>query len=503
MACKTVTGKTAYVLREEQFEGYNWNIGDHLIHAGVTHLLLAVGVAEFAYINRKKFSVPGPEARADLIAYAGMPQFAAADRASMDDQAWAMLRHRFPPPTPALDIGCGTGYALHVNRLRVAANMAAERYNQWFFASQRDVKYLTRDPLSRYFLRAMGMRAELGVCPSMLVEAVEATSSPTLAVAIALANPEVKFDRSQEDRLHFDFKALFCGLLSIYPDALVICQEPADLTWAKSIGVKNLVLPETLDEFVRVCGSARTLISTRVHATVSAFMQDVDVLHLAIDGRSDLLTPLMAGGLWKIDLFTHSLDEILRFSMETSSGYGRVPGWRQTIEGIRARMVEQVGSYLSSDDEDNLDCYGLTLNPEQCSLMRSRDIAILTANAFRTHCASSDDEVIVVPLDGREGIQIFGPYIGLVAGTYDVDFDFDWWGRVRSLNASVHIDVAWSGNSIASRTIPLSDLLTSERLPRLRFRNPGRHPGLEFRVAISGANTGLQMRFYGICLTAT
>ena len=493
---------TAFVLREEQFEGYNWNIGDHLIHAGVTDLLRAAGVSDFAYINRKKFSVPAADARADLIAYAGMPQFAAAKTASMDDQAWAMLRHRFPPPTPALNIGCGTGYALHVNRLRVVANMVAERYNQWFYSAQRDVDYLTRDPTSRYFLRAMGLNAELGACPSMLFERSSGGSQAKRPVAIALANPDVKFDHTQSSRLSFAFGNLISELVRTYPDALVICQEPADLDWAASVGVKDHILPTTIDEFMAACGSAKTLISTRVHATVGAFTQGADVLHLAIDGRSDLLTPLMACGLWKVDLFAHSLSDILRFSEQAVYGLGRARAWREPVNQLRRSLLDHIGHTLSAGRSPRSEGGSLTLNPRQCSRVRAGDMIFLTANLFDSHGERPNSDIVVVPLDGRDGIHISGPYIELTAGTYDVDFDLEWWGRLRAPDASLHIDVAAGGRSLASKTIQLRELLTTERLPRLRFSNPNRSDGVEFRISLPGVNTGLQMQFSGVCLTA-
>src|SRR5262249_35180957 len=161
---------------------------DHLIHAGVDAIIDRLGEFSRTYVNRKRFSLPGAGEQADLLVYAGMPQFAAKDTASLDDKACAMLRHRFPG-APAINL-CGvTGYALHVNRLAIAANMASEHYNNWYYGEQYEVAYITRDPLSWHFLDLLALDATLGLCPSHFVTASYAKRQ--FRVGITIVHPEI------------------------------------------------------------------------------------------------------------------------------------------------------------------------------------------------------------------------------------------------------------------------------------------------------------------------
>lgn len=490
----------AYVLREEEFPGYNWNVGDRLIHAGVDRVLNDLGVTGRSYVNRKRFTLPGPDETADILVYAGMPRFAAADRPNLDDQAWAMLRHRFAPPTRAIDLGCGTGYALQVNRLRVAASMAAERYNQWFLRAQSDVVYATRDPITLHFLRGLGLQAELGICPSFLAE----TPAPRPSrpdVAIAIVQPDIKFDRSQRDRLGFDFADLIRALRRAFPEGPVICQEPQDVAWASSIGITDVVLPATLEAFMAACGNVRTLISTRVHASVCAFNQGARVLHFAIDGRSDLLTPLLMGGLAKVNLFQFDEASAVEAALRFVEGKVAPPaGWEATYAALRSRFVRSCQARLAKPIDMSIRHGNIVLNPEVSSAPSNHDTIMLTADRFGRVDLSLSDGAIVVPTHGNGDIRVYGPYLSLPAGAYEVTWDLEWWGQLTGLDCRITFDVASAGIVLTRQTFGIAELLTENRLPRQRFSNPSRAAGLEFRIAVEGTDTGLTMAFQGITL---
>jgi hypothetical protein len=492
--------KRAFVLREEPFRGYNSNIGDRLIHAGVDELIDQLGPFDRTYVNRKQFTLPAPDATADLLVYAGMPQFGATNRASMDDQAWAMLRHRFPPPVPALNIGCGTGYALHDNRLAVAANMVSETYNQWFYGGQEDVFYIARDPLSWYFLELLGLRVELGLCPSNFAPAP--APSRRHGVGISLVHPGIKFDQAQKSRLSFDIGELYKGLLSRYPDATVICQEPVDVEWAKSLGIANIVLPETIGAFYEACGSVETLISSRVHATVCATLQGVPTLHLAIDGRSDLLTPLMAGGVKKINIFWHSCKEIIE-AAAALVGQPVSQNLAPVVNRLRTIMNGQIREVLKTKRPRRMRRGSVIVNPGgQISRLRPGDVVFILADRFNSNLGATRDERIVFPFSSIGKHVIYGPYTRFPRGPYLATFDLEYWGKAENLNGEIEIDVAAGGRQIASRRIPLLQAMTTDRLLALEFANADPKLDLEFRVEVFGSPQELQIAFSGVMLRA-
>jgi hypothetical protein len=304
--------RSVYFLREEPFEGYNWNVGDQLIHAGVVALMERHGPLVSTFVNRKRFSIHPPEADADVVVYAGMPQFAATDRATMDDQAWSMLRHRFPL-VPAINIGCFTGYALHVNRLAIAPNMAARAYNKWFYEPKRDVVYLPRDPVSFHFLSLLGLDATLGLCPSHYAPAPRRVAGDS--VGIALAHPDIKFDESQKKRLAFDLGELYGEIGAAFPNALVICQEPVDVEWAREIGLSNIVLPTDVDAF----SSLRQRAQAGVHSRACHRLREPsERSHPVPRNRRTVRSayPLMAIGLQKLNIFWHSKEQIVEHAQD-------------------------------------------------------------------------------------------------------------------------------------------------------------------------------------------
>lgn len=488
----------AFVLREEPFEGYNWNVGDHLIHAGVDALVGQVGQYSRSYVNRKQFSLPAAHEQADLLVYAGMPQFAATDRASMDDQAWAMLRHRFPSAR-AINVGCGTGYALHVNRLLIAANMVSEYYNNWFYGGQSDVTYITRDPLSWHFLDLLGIDATLGLCPSHFASAPQATKK--YKVGVSLAHPDIKFDQSQKSRLSFGLGELYQSLLTRYPDALVICQEPIDIEWAKALGITNLVLPQTVAEFYEACGSVETLISTRVHATVCAVLRNVPTLHLAIDGRSDLLTPLMACGLHKLNIFWHSQDEILSAAQVLVDG-GRSINPRPIVDRFRSSMADRLASSLKRIPRSKVERGNVSVNPGFVARMAAGDVIFLTSEHFRGNAGATRDEQIVFPFKSLSKHVVYGPYKRLPRGRYEVIFDMEYWGHAGSLDAEMSFDVAVNGDVLATTRIDLPLLLTDKRIVRMEFDHERDKQDIEFRIEAFGESPRLYVAFSGVRLKA-
>ena len=490
--------KKAFVLREEPFDGYNWNVGDHLIHAGVDAIVDHLGQFTRTYVNRKRFGLPDPSEHADLLVYAGMPQFAATDCASMDDQAWAMLTHRFPS-TRAINVGCGTGYALHVNRLSIAANMVSEYYNNWYYAAQSDVAYVTRDPLSWHFIDLLGPDATLGLCPSHFAAAPPA--SKKYRVGVSLAHPETKFDQSQKSRLRFELGELYQSLLARHPDALVICQEPVDVEWAKALGITNLVLPQTVAEFYEACGSVEMLISTRVHATVCAVLRNVPTLHLAIDGRSDLLTPLMTCGLSKLNIFWHSQDEILDAAqalVEKGTHIDPSP----IIDRFRSAMVDRLATSLKHVAKRRPQPGSVIVNPGHVARMAAGDVIFLTAEHFRANAGSNRDERIVFPFEGIGRHVVFGPYKRLPRGRYEVLFDLEYWGRAGSLDSEMTFDIAVSGDVLAADRIRLSDLLTNRRIVRIEFDHERDKHDVEFRIEAFGHSGQLNVAFSGVRLKA-
>jgi hypothetical protein len=485
--------RKVYFLREEPFEGYNWNVGDQLIHAGVVALMERHGPLTSIFINRKRFSIPPPEADADAVVYAGMPQFAATDRATMDDQAWSMLRHRFPL-VPAINIGCGTGYALHVNRLAIAANMASRAYNKWFYESEREVVYLPRDPASFHFLSLLGLDATLSLCPSHYAPAPRRAAGHE--VGIALAHPDIKFDESQKKRLAFNLGDLYREIVAAFPNALVICQEPADVEWAREIGLTNIVLPTDVDAFFLACGSLRMLVSTRVHATVCASLQNIPTLHLAIDGRSDLLTPLMAVGLQKLNIFWHTKEQIVGTAQDIAEGVP-IDNVTQRFGAVTAVSIERALNGQARPSTRG----AIIVNPEMVAHLRADDTVLFLADQFRHNAGERRDEQILLSAVGIGKHAIFGPYKKLPRGRYCVAFDLEYWGRA-SANVEATFDAAVSGDVMTGVRHGLSSLLTSSRLPVLEFDHTRTDEDVEFRVEVFGNAPDLQIAFYGVVIRA-
>lgn len=492
----------AACLREEPFDGYNWNVGDQLIHGGVAAVLEQLGVTAITWFNRKHFTPPELGAEFDVLAYAGMPQFAATDRPTSDDLAWAALRRQLPPPIPALNIGCGTGYSLQCNRLQIAANMAGERYNRFQFSDQHDVIFAARDALTWHFLDLMGMEPTLSLCPSGF--APLAPVHRTNEIGLSLVHPDIKFDATQKCDLNFDFSALIRALLAARPDAIVLCQEPIDVAYAKSLGATRIELPEDLAAFTTACGKLRAIVSTRVHASVLSLRQGVTVLHWAIDGRSDLLTPYMAAGLRKVSLFNRAIQELVD---EALAVWQKPPPPIVADSVVGPACVSLRASLVSNMQHGKPRLHprqagAVVVNPSHIVQVRSGDSILFLADRFHVNDATKTTHSIVASVRAAGRHCIFGPYVRLPSGKYEVIFDFEFWGNcTNDIAAFIIVDIS-DGQSapLVRRRMLVTELLTAHGVISMHFLHTREKADLEFRVEFEGEAPNLRATFHGVRL---
>lgn len=118
------------------------------------------------------------------------------------------------------------------------------------------------------------------------------------------------------------------------------------------------------------------------------------------------------------------------------------------------------------------------------------------ARSFTSLSGAFEQDDIVVPMGGLEGIVIYGPYETHRRGKYEVIFDI-------SINEHVgdgvfHLDVAVETQSISTRSISASELADSGPIS-LGFELQTDSRSIEYRVAITGFDAGL-LRFRGVTL---
>lgn len=477
------------------------NVGDALINEGVASILRTLGDIQVRWLDRSAFEIPPSMPAADMLVYAGMPQFGARSEPTQQERAWERLRNLWGVlPLGCLNFGCGTGYSALSNRLEVAADMARYAFNQRYYRGQADVTFAPRDPLSWHFLSMIGLEPELLLCPSGFH--TPAPVHPRRRIAITLLNPQSKLGDAERNHLPYDLFNLFRRLIEANPDALVIGQQATDRPVIEALKIKNWVIPETVEAFTEACGSGERLISFRVHGTVCALLQKRPVLHFAIDGRSDLLTPYIAAGLWKRSIFRSSITQDLEtanlFASETnvSDCAGIVAQQREAAIALvkRKPRIRQVAAPAPIGAR--------VVDPRVISTLAAGDEIVLTPRSFAANAALRNDQLISFPVAGIGQHCIYGPYALLPKGDYRAIFDIEFWGRLHPAeNAEITFDVVdGSDRSLSVHKLPVRSLMTTDRLPMLDFHHSNEGRRIELRIDVSGATRDLDIDFYGVRL---
>ncbi len=120
----------------------------------------------------------------------------------------------------------------------------------------------------------------------------------------------------------------------------------------------------------------------------------------------------------------------------------------------------------------------------------------LPAKAFTPQAGRLEQDHIVVPMTGHEGIAIYGPYETRRKGSYEVLFDVSI--DERSAGGRVHFDVAVGAQTILAREIAASEFVDMGPVP-LRFELENDSTLIEYRVALTGFDAG-SLRFGGVTL---
>lgn len=472
------------------------NIGDRLIHAGVCDLLDRVQAFEKVFISRGARDISGLGSP-DWLVYAGMPQFGSRCRPTGAELLWGRLLTLARDTTTIANIGGGTGYSLLHNRLSVAADMVRREFNRAFYGGQRHVIFLPRDPLSWHFLDILGQHATLLPCPSLF--APRHPTRPRRRLGIAVINPDRIFNADEKRIFGNAVAEVLKCLIRANPSALLICQQRSDLAWLRKTESESVLLPKNVEEFDGAVGSVETLVSFRVHATVNAVRHSVRTLCVAVDGRSDLLTPYIAMGAIKVNPTWHSVKSLSALIDDFIGQTGRPCCDETFIQEQRATAIETLGGAACGASSIG----SVIKNPLQISSLRCGDQIILTADEFSTNVGTRLHERIQVSLAGFNQHIVYGPYRSLPVGRYEVIFDFDFWGGGSdfSSSGSLILDVD-SGRStpLSRREVKLATILKKVRIPTLEFEVEDEDSSLEFRIGLVGSAPALVLDFHGVRL---
>ena len=473
------------------------NIGDLFISNCVMNLFNEEFNLDIDWRDRSIYSRDGLRDVADLLVYAGMPQFGAREAISEHELLWQSLIDHFGDQTPTFNVGCGTGYSLRGNRLAVAANMIRHKANRTHYDLQRHVLYLPRDPLSWHFLDLLGLDATLALCPSGFNTPQLENASDEIAINVVPLDNEV-FAHDLANRKD-DYRTLITALASAHRDARFICHEVQDEEFVRSLGAQHVLIPQTAEELTQAYSGARKVVSFRVHGTVPALLCGRPVLHFAIDGRSDLLTPYMAGGLWKYDLLRHDAARNLEVAGDFLNenlfvDVDRVVAFHRdaALQRIAARFDGHIASKAAART--------VLVNPEAIATLSPDDEVILTHRRFHYLGKAYGDHSILLPISKGRAHALYGPYVLLPHGRYRLMFDCEFLGRA-DLGSPVNLifDVADRGKPIGERLmLPLESVLMRSAMPVMEFENLRENAKLEFRLHIDGEMPDLELQFYGV-----
>ncbi len=475
------------------------NIGDLYISNGVMTLFHNLYNVRIDWRNRSLYSGDDLPKSTDLLVYAGMPQFGAREQSSEHERLWQSLVTHFGDRIPTFNVGCGTGYSSRGNRLIVAANMIRHQANWDYYALQRHVLFLTRDPLSWHFLDLLGLDATLALCPSGFnAPQLEILSDEIAINVVPPDHPVFAHDLSSR---RDDYRILITALASARPDARFICHEVQDEEFVRSLGAHNVRTPRTAEELTQAYSGARKVISFRVHGTVPALLCGRPVLHFSIDGRSDLLTPYMAGGLWKYDLLRHRAARYLQvvntFLTEDSKvDVGRVVAFH------RDAALQRIAARFQGDIARKDAARTVFVNPETIATLSRDDEIILTHRRFHHRGEAYGDHSVVLPIARFRGHALYGPYLTLPLGRYRVVFDWEFLGRADfERPVDLIIDIADKGSTIGEEMrLSLESALMRSSIPAIEFVNHRENARIEFRLYVDGEMPDLELQFYGVRL---
>lgn len=477
------------------------NAGDLLINEGVAQAVRQVLPVNIDWCERGDFQTTHLPATTDMLVYAGMPQFGARSTLSDEEQAWTVLRERYSRSVPAFNIGCGTGYSSTDNRLRVAADMCSYAATRDFYVKENDVLFFPRDPISWHFLDMLGVVTYPALCPSGFAKVLP--KAPAYELAIIVVSPNHKLSAVEQDALKFHFDKFISELVEAFPDALFIGQERSDKEMLEAFGARHIACPSSLEEFVDACSSARQVISFRVHGTVCGLNAGRQVLHFAIDGRSDLLSSYMVCGLWKQNLFGATLADhfstiraFLRAAPTTGSVDALVSKERDRVaESIRCRLAGEVPAPSTSTG-----C--IVVDPATISMAAIGDEFVFTHRIFSHHAEKVNDRSIELPLKATGNHVVYGPYKRVAKGRYRIVFDFEFWGYLPDgQDAKLGFDVAdGTDHLLADHIVSIRDLLVNRQHAQLEFLHEREAQSLEMRIRIINDIASFNLEFFGVRL---
>lgn len=117
----------------------------------------------------------------------------------------------------------------------------------------------------------------------------------------------------------------------------------------------------------------------------------------------------------------------------------------------------------------------------------------ISAASFNTQHGERKLGRIICDL-GRPGYAVFGPYLVLPAGSYEVAFDYDLQGKTRPSALTLDV-VDVHANQLAVRTVGSQDARTGASISFASAGGP-----LEFRIQAHAGGPAAQLTFYGVTL---
>jgi Polysaccharide pyruvyl transferase len=472
------------------------NVGDTVINSGVFNIFSGIFAMNASWHDRATPSIEGTPGEIDVLVYAGMPQFGARTEPTLEEKIWRSLLEKYPAAV-SYDVGCGTGYSCLHNRLCIAALMASTNFNQYYYGQQTKVQFLPRDPLSLHFLELCGCNAKLMLCPSAFSGSCNA--DPEHSLALIIATPDNKLNIDEKEKLGFSLTDLYAEIIGRYPDALCIGQEHEDWAIIEKIGAKNAMVANTTEQFMAVCASAQKVISFRVHGTVASLLAGCTVLHYAIDGRSDLLTPYMTSGLTKKNLFQSDMSSHLS-DIETFSKTEGKTDIGPLMDRARVCLIEAIKAPRRNANGHNL-FKSLTINADKVSMMGIGSVCIFTNKAFASNALTQSDRSLQGTVVGEGETLFYGLYKAFPTGVYKVRFDLEFWGALTADDDCEIVFETVSAGAIVERcVVMLSALLTSERLVATTFANRTDGAVIEFRASAAKTIPTLTVEFFGVCI---
>ncbi len=475
------------------------NAGDSLINASVHCLLSGICLSDSLNLYRQHLPRTPPDTSVAALVYAGMPQFGARDEPTKEELAWARLRGHWPL-APALNLGCGTGYSLSSNRLEVAIDMASKPFNREYYGSQQAVFFACRDRISHTFLELVGLSPNLSLCPSFYAPRLPCLRRKPFSLLLALADPSRKMSAHECCAVPFDLEQAIKELLKLFPNSAILCQEPAELEWCHSLGAADIFTPRNGSEMSHLISQCQALFSMRVHSTVCALNNCTPVIHLAIDGRSDLLTPAMSAGLEKLDIF-ETTNEVLIDKVKQLLSSGAPCDISPLVADHHQRLSEQLEEFFKASPISAI--AGARASSSRVltnTRTQVKQRSVFLHADFSAHKATplmNRGLKVAASEIGRH--SVYGPYCALPVGRYRVRYDLEWWGRFSHGSSEVEIDVSdGDARPLASMRIPIRTAIQGTRELQIEFDHLRPERNLEFRLEFFGHEPSLYIVFHGV-----